>query len=499
MKNNSKFKLRYQLLVLILFVLGSQTFLTAQVQVSVFNFPNLNGSGGCSDENENLISIVNAIPDFTVDGTISSFADPVLLANQLAESEFFFMTDMESQDPNNTAFLPVASRASFESWVSTGGVMVMTGTFGSKDTDFLNLIFSWDLTTVSGSSWTEITANTSGTPFEGIAVPTLPNLSATDAVNKNTVPNFTTMWGTDSNAVVAVIQYGAGTVIFMGYDFYNTGVGCPQYTSDWVQIIVPAALEYASDLAVGAITNATYTSSDYTATMSDNGNGYWVAVPTGSVVPTIAEIIAGVDYGSVTVVASGSNPMTASVDQVFNITGLSPGATYDFYFVGSFLDTNDDLTYTEVNTETFATLNNDPTITAIVNQNVCPDTATGALSFTVGDVETLDTSLIVTGTSSDTEVIPSSNIVISGTGATRTVTVTPATGKTGLVTITLTVTDANDGTNESVYTVEITDVTAPVADILSLTAITAECEVTSLSAPTATDNCGGIVTVTNDA
>ncbi|WP_452230195.1 HYR-like domain-containing protein, partial [Lacinutrix sp. MEBiC02404] len=45
----------------------------------------------------------------------------------------------------------------------------------------------------------------------------------------------------------------------------------------------------------------------------------------------------------------------------------------------------------------------------------------------------------------------------------------------------------------------ITDVTAPVADLATLANVTAQCEVTTLTPPTATDNCGGIVTVTNDA
>ncbi|MCK8482402.1 hypothetical protein, partial [Psychroserpens algicola] len=45
----------------------------------------------------------------------------------------------------------------------------------------------------------------------------------------------------------------------------------------------------------------------------------------------------------------------------------------------------------------------------------------------------------------------------------------------------------------------IDDVTAPTPDAASLSDITAECEVTSLTAPTATDNCGGSVTVSHDA
>jgi hypothetical protein len=47
--------------------------------------------------------------------------------------------------------------------------------------------------------------------------------------------------------------------------------------------------------------------------------------------------------------------------------------------------------------------------------------------------------------------------------------------------------------------VMINDVTAPIADLATLTDVTAQCEVITLIAPTATDNCGGTVTVINDA
>ena len=45
----------------------------------------------------------------------------------------------------------------------------------------------------------------------------------------------------------------------------------------------------------------------------------------------------------------------------------------------------------------------------------------------------------------------------------------------------------------------INDTTAPVADASTLADVTAQCSVTSLTAPTATDNCAGSVTVTNNA
>jgi DICT domain-containing protein len=69
----------------------------------------------------------------------------------------------------------------------------------------------------------------------------------------------------------------------------------------------------------------------------------------------------------------------------------------------------------------------------------------------------------------------------------------------GVNTVTLKVTDNNGNVASQTATVTVEDKIAPVADIILLADVTAECSVTSLVAPTATDNCAGSVTVTNNA
>lgn len=85
--------------------------------------------------------------------------------------------------------------------------------------------------------------------------------------------------------------------------------------------------------------------------------------------------------------------------------------------------------------------NTAPTITDITNQSIPSGASTTALSFTVGDAETPVGLLTLTGSSSNTSLVPNGNIVFGGTGANRTVTVTPISGNTGTATITVTVTD----------------------------------------------------------
>jgi Concanavalin A-like lectin/glucanases superfamily/Bacterial Ig domain/Cadherin-like domain len=98
---------------------------------------------------------------------------------------------------------------------------------------------------------------------------------------------------------------------------------------------------------------------------------------------------------------------------------------------------------------TVTALNDAPTITSIANQTTTSGTAMGPLSFTVGDVETPANSLAVSGSSSNTTVVPNGNIVFGGSGANRTVTVTPAVGQTGTTTITVTVSDGQVSTPTS--------------------------------------------------
>jgi hypothetical protein len=96
-----------------------------------------------------------------------------------------------------------------------------------------------------------------------------------------------------------------------------------------------------------------------------------------------------------------------------------------------------------------------PTISSVANQTLCANTSSSAIAFTVGDGETPVASLTVAGTSSNTTLIPNTGIVIGGTGANRTVTLTPAANQTGTATITLTVTDGEPSSTSITFTLTI--------------------------------------------
>lgn len=234
----------------------------AATQVSVFGPASMGGGGlGCSDEVDNLVEIIGRIDGYTVDRSITTLGAGLL--GQLNSSKFFFVPDMESGfNPSSPTDFPSSAVTDFQTWLDDGGVLVMTGTSGTRDIDFLNKITSWGLASATAlSPASRVDANAAGTPFgdADLAGVTLAPHSATDAVNKSSAPsgaNFTTMWGTDSQAAVAVMTYGRGKIIYLAWDFFDSGFNgateCSKYQDPWVQKVVPAALRYATQLAEAA-------------------------------------------------------------------------------------------------------------------------------------------------------------------------------------------------------------------------------------------------------
>src|ERR1017187_9197688 len=93
-----------------------------------------------------------------------------------------------------------------------------------------------------------------------------------------------------------------------------------------------------------------------------------------------------------------------------------------------------------------------PAISAIANQITYLNTAVGPVSFTVSDPE--GDSLTVSPASSNPTLLPTGNVVVGGSGANRTVTLTPASGQTGVSTITLSVAD-NFNTNSTSFVLSV--------------------------------------------
>ncbi|HEU0011893.1 MAG TPA: hypothetical protein VFT34_18910 [Verrucomicrobiae bacterium] len=98
---------------------------------------------------------------------------------------------------------------------------------------------------------------------------------------------------------------------------------------------------------------------------------------------------------------------------------------------------------------TATAVNDLPQISAIEDRIINEGTATGPLPFTVRDVETPASSLIVSGTSSNPALVPTANLAFGGSGTNRTLTVIPAPNQFGTATIRVTVADTAGATASS--------------------------------------------------
>lgn len=98
--------------------------------------------------------------------------------------------------------------------------------------------------------------------------------------------------------------------------------------------------------------------------------------------------------------------------------------------------------------------NQSPTVGLISNQAISEGASTTAVAFTVNDADGDENSLTISGSSSNTSLVPNGNIIFGGSGASRTVTVTTATTGAGVATITVTADDGT-GTGTEAFTVTV--------------------------------------------
>ncbi|HET9268591.1 MAG TPA: hypothetical protein VFO31_10520, partial [Vicinamibacterales bacterium] len=132
---------------------------------------------------------------------------------------------------------------------------------------------------------------------------------------------------------------------------------------------------------------------------------------------------------------------------------LVNGAQYTFFAVVQYPGVVSDPS----NFVTITAINGPPTITNIGDQSVFMNSSTGPIAFTISD-ERVGT-VTLSGSSSNTTLVPNANIVFGGSGTARTVTVTPALNQVGFATITVTVTDAQGGTTSDSFGLTVVPIT----------------------------------------
>lgn len=151
---------------------------------------------------------------------------------------------------------------------------------------------------------------------------------------------------------------------------------------------------------------------------------------------------------SVTLSANSSNTSLVPINNITfggsaasRTVTVSPAANQSGSTTITITASDGKLTATRNFTVTVNAVNDAPTISAIGDQTVNTNGTVGPISFTIGDAETAAASLTLSAGSSNPTLIPVGNIAFGGSGANRTVTLTPAAGQSGSSTITVTVSD----------------------------------------------------------
>lgn len=122
------------------------------------------------------------------------------------------------------------------------------------------------------------------------------------------------------------------------------------------------------------------------ATSNVAGTGYWLLVPTGSAVPTAAQIKAGSNYAGGVVAAAGSASMTAGVANAFNVSGLASQTAYDAYLI---VEDSAPTASTVSGPLSFSTLDvTAPVTTAGPSISAGPSTTAATVSVTVNESAT---------------------------------------------------------------------------------------------------------------
>ena len=104
----------------------------------------------------------------------------------------------------------------------------------------------------------------------------------------------------------------------------------------------------------------------------------------------------------------------------------------------------DDVSFAEKQVNlTIRPINDAPTISNLTGHTIREDTFLTGLSSIVHDVDNAVETLVLTATSSNTQLVPNDQVVLAGTGAERSITITPSSNKNGETTIMLTVSDGS--------------------------------------------------------
>ena len=177
----------------------------------------------------------------TVQGhTVSTFTDESETGFQTALADVTTLVMPEAENANFTG-LSSGAKDTIYDFVNDGGTLVLGGDGDSGDVSFLNEMFGWSLINSSNYSSNgghpfNITPDAIGTSYEG-AASSLPDNNGTYTISTASLPaGALNLYADGSNTAVFSVEVGAGTVVFLAYDWFNAAPA-GSYDGGWLNIL----------------------------------------------------------------------------------------------------------------------------------------------------------------------------------------------------------------------------------------------------------------------
>lgn len=201
-----------------------------------------------------------------------------------------------------------------------------------------------------------------------------------------TIPAFTTTAADNAPGSVALRQYNAAQKIIV--DGIRVG-------KTWAEAVTSgAAVADVTPPVFNAgfpkLANIDATKADLQVNLDEPGKVFYLVVAKGSTAPTVAQVIAGVNYGAVTKIAAGSIDVSAAATvKSATITGLTDKTNYDVYVVAQDDEPTPNKQTTPVLVSLFTIRPADQIFKADFNTSLAPFTAVSITGDVVWDLYTI--------------------------------------------------------------------------------------------------------------
>jgi hypothetical protein len=188
--------------------------------VALFNNETYVPVAGANAEAHNVQSSLLALDEhFVVPFTATTAHE---ISSRLLDMDAVVIPEQENSG-NLTADLGPGGRAAYREFVRDGGTLVINGEQNARAETFLNGVFDLGVDEQSTPGPDALQpAAASQTEFEG-GPASLPDNEATEGLLASGLPSGAkAMYADATHAAVAVFHYGAGSIVYLGWDWFNS-------------------------------------------------------------------------------------------------------------------------------------------------------------------------------------------------------------------------------------------------------------------------------------